>query len=376
MNRNGVWSEAVRVRDDDVESLTIEASAFGHCFRLCYGERMIGEGVNGRTMQGDGSRTAGSAAFSLPILDTAAEPLAVTELSFVGRLAHLDHGLRYLGPTLRGAFGFAFKDLVCQSDDGDCGRCPLSPACPFTTIFEGRAIDGRAILRKYPFVPQPFVLRVAAPGSWLGEPDEIRFSVRLFGGAGRWTPEVISAVQAMGWAGLGPGRVRCELIEVADRRGLIWTPREDQFLPPAAESAITREGPRDGRLRIRFHTPVHLDDETASGRRPLSPLEVILAGRRRWFLLTSLYGTPRPAEEKGERVESDEFRVVADDLQAWRIDRYSGRQKRTMPLWGVVGSMLVEGPWSKAGEWIRAIESVHLGKHVTFGFGRLSWEQA
>lgn len=337
---------------------------------------MLGESVYGNHRVGETRRESGSAAISLPLIDAPPEPLAVTELHFTGRLARRDHGLRYLGPTLRGAFGFAFKDLVCQSDQGDCGRCPLSPACPYTTIFEGRAIDGRSILRKYPFVPQPFVLRVAAPGSWVGEPDEVRFSVRLFGGAGRWTPEVIESVRAMGRAGLGPGRVRCELLEVSDGRGAIWTPREDQFLPPRAASAIERASPRDGRVRLRFHTPVHLDDETAGGRRPLSPLEVILAGRRRWFLLTSLYGTPRETSAGAGRVEADEFRVLGEDLQAWRIDRYSGRQKRTMPLWGVVGSMLVEGPWSKAGEWMQAIESVHLGKHVTFGFGRLSWEQA
>ena len=65
----------------------------------------------------------------------------------------------FLGPTLRGAFGSLLKQTVCQVTHGQCDRCLLKYVCPYTVIFEGMPPEDRSVMRKYPRVPQPFVLR-------------------------------------------------------------------------------------------------------------------------------------------------------------------------------------------------------------------------
>ena len=105
----------------------------------------------------------------------------------------------------------------------------------------------------------------------------------------------------------------------------------------------------------------------------MTGLEITLAGRRRWHLLSSLHGTS--GGERPDRLEANAFQVTSEDLKPWSINRFSGRQRRSVPLFGVTGSIDIEGPWSQAGEWTQYIHLIHLGKHASFGFGRTNWKQ-
>ena len=53
------------------------------------------------------------------------------ELTFAATLMGQRSALPpFLGPTLRGIFGYLLKDVVCQISHGRCEACLLRTACP------------------------------------------------------------------------------------------------------------------------------------------------------------------------------------------------------------------------------------------------------
>jgi hypothetical protein len=101
----------------------------------------------------------------------------------------------------------------------------------------------------------------------------------------------------------------------------------------------------------------------------------VLAGRRRFQIMDYFYGSRgKPAEQPYEHLEAEEFAVIASRLRPWQFQRYSGRQHRRMTLDGLVGDIVIRGPWARSGHWLSAAPLLHLGKATSFGFGRVTWE--
>lgn len=294
-------------------------------------------------------------------------------LHFSARLASADHGLRYLGPTLRGVFGHVLKSTVCVTPHGVCGNCHVRSACPYARIFEGAAPAGRAVMRRYDAVPQPFVLLVAEPGRWEGRADELCWGIRMFGDATDLAPYLIEAFLRSGEEGVGRHRVRFSVERITSDSGeVVYREGADRIDVPASVPLPARELPVDRcTLRWQFVSPVHIRSGGGLAATPTG-LDMVLAGRRRWHVISSLHGQAFAREEV--HLDAGEFRTRAVGLHPWCIRRYSGRQGRKVLLSGVVGQIEIEGPWHLAGDWLRTVEWLHLGKYASFGFGRVQWE--
>src|SRR5438132_12334523 len=63
----------------------------------------------------------------------------------------------YLGSTLRGAFGRAFRALACPSRIGE--QCPIPSQCPYHLVFELSPPPGSDALRTHEEIPRPFVIK-------------------------------------------------------------------------------------------------------------------------------------------------------------------------------------------------------------------------
>lgn len=303
--------------------------------------------------------------------------LSAVHLRFEARLASPDHGLRYLGPTLRGAFGKALKSTVCQQRHGECARCLLLQACPYPAIFEGRPQAGQRSWTA-PAAPQPFVLTVAPPFTWDGDSSTLRWGLTLLGFAAAWSPYVVEAFMRIGKHGIGKTGTQYALERVTN--GVtgedLCKQGEDTMRPPAASPLVLREPPTDGVVRWRLHTPLHIR-ESSTELHSVDGLALIQAGRRRWRLLESFYGNPPDpicAQPNPALPKADAFVTREIALRAWDIERYSGRQQRRVTLAGLIGEAVIEGPWSAVGPWIRSVEQINLGKYASFGFGRVTWE--
>jgi hypothetical protein len=62
----------------------------------------------------------------------------------------------YLGSTLRGAFGHAFRALCCPARADE--SCPIPESCPYHVVFETAPPPGSEALRGHDDVPRPFVI--------------------------------------------------------------------------------------------------------------------------------------------------------------------------------------------------------------------------
>src|ERR1039458_1415026 len=61
--------------------------------------------------------------------------------------------------TLRGAFGMAFRRLVCIPQCREARLCPLGKTCPYRIIFEPSPPPGADRLSKNQDIPRPFIFR-------------------------------------------------------------------------------------------------------------------------------------------------------------------------------------------------------------------------
>src|ERR1017187_9235070 len=62
--------------------------------------------------------------------------------------------------TLRGAFGMAFRRLVCIPQCREARLCPLGKTCPYRIIFEPSPPPGADRLSKNQDIPRPFIFRL------------------------------------------------------------------------------------------------------------------------------------------------------------------------------------------------------------------------
>lgn len=275
--------------------------------------------------------------------------LTYSELRFSCRLATPHHGLRYIGSTLRGALGPEFEDGVRQA-----AGLPKE---------NGQGTS----------MPQPFTLVVAPPSQWDGGPDEVRFGIRLFGPATAAAAHLVEAVHAMGDRGLGGRRIRARLESVTDGNHgpVLWQPGDGNLAAPTIRPVLAEQHPAlaAGPIRWNFHTPLSLRQVEAIA---VKGIHLTLAGRRRWRLMNQLYG------DGGELppdpwLDSNAFRTVSSDLDWWEVGRQPGRIDTMGRQSGVLGTMVIDGPWDLAGDWTRAADIIQLGKYTSSGFGRVSW---
>jgi hypothetical protein len=111
----------------------------------------------------------------------------------------------YLGSTLRGAFGRAFRQLCCPARDGD--PCPIPASCPYHLVFETLPPPGADALSTHEEIPRPFVI-APPPASAPDYPAEtaVVFDLTLVGRArgssfrtssspcARWTASAVAGV--------------------------------------------------------------------------------------------------------------------------------------------------------------------------------------
>lgn len=229
-------------------------------------------------------------------------------------------------------------------------------------------------MRKYPTVPQPFVLVVPSLYSELPS-QQLTWSIRLFGPACRYWPYLVFAYQRIGEEGLGKNRVRYTLDQVSDAFSgqVIWGSGTSAVREPGRRAVETTTPLPSAHCVLRwvFHTPLKL---RLAGKN-LSGLDLVLAGRRRYEIMEYFYGSGANSGRHDEpRFAEGDFTTREVSLKRWNLRRFSGRQKQLVEFYGLVGEMTIEGPWGLCGEWLHAIPILHLGKATSFGFGQVSWE--
>jgi hypothetical protein len=288
----------------------------------------------------------------------------------------------YLGSTLRGAFGHAFRAVACPAPPGM--DCSIPAQCPYHLVFETSPPPGSEALRTHEEIPRPFVISPAnsandAQGNrqTFRPGDEVSFELVLIGRAQEFFPYFVVALREVDRMGRARRAVELRRIDALGGRDadskVVYDATEN--LVHGAAPAITIEDcglmplPQD-QLTIDFLTQTRLKHDGRFVRRP----EFQIVFRRLLGRLSSLsrFHCDAPLEvDFRELIDNTaSIRLTQDSTQWTRWERYSSRQERRMQWEGIVGRGTYEGDFSAYWKFLSFGQFVHVGHGATFGLGK------
>lgn len=287
----------------------------------------------------------------------------------------------------RGAFGAVFRSLVCHDLALDCEACPLRAACPFPRVFAPSIPSGRPVIARLRDPPRPFVLADPHPEAPSLAPDTpIALGLALVGSSVLELPYFVVALRRLGDDGIGRARTRFRVedvrcVDAAGIGGAVVYERGSDVVRPARLPLWAGDLARPGdgaakRVQVRFVTPTDLrggaDDVT---RAPPFGVLVRRARDRAGALATFFGQGPIADDPRAIGALADTVREVASEIARAETFRRSTRTGERHSVGGIVGTAVYEG--EAIGEvmpWLRLAEALGVGKHATFGNGRIGVE--
>lgn len=292
------------------------------------------------------------------------------------------------GSAIRGALVGALWERFCANKAAPaCAVCPLVRACPVAALVAPLREEGAAGGEQR---PRPYVIQPPAGPRRYAPGDALTFRLVLFGPAAELFPYVVMAAQGLEQAGLGR-----RLATHGGRRGALRLARiaalnpltgahqplyerdhpqvQAPGLPLTADAvaACAATLPTD-RLTLTFLTPLRLID---GGRlvHAFAPRPFIQRLHERLDQLTLAYGDGAPRlgpEELQARLALAEAVWVAADATHWvDVTGYSSRQRRRLPMGGLVGAVTLQGSLAELREPLVWGSLIHVGKNAVKGAG-------
>lgn len=286
---------------------------------------------------------------------------------------------RFSGTTLRGAFGIILKRTVCiHSHLRECQDCLVRRSCIYSYLFETSLkyeqkeadIHGEDV--PHPFVQEP----PEVSGIKIFHPDDIiDFGLVLMGRGIEYLPHIVYAFEKLGEKGLGRGRGRFVLDGVAltfpETKELYQRSEGTlnlEFMPAAFNP--TEDTASVSKITLNFITPLRIKHH-GKFIDQLDFYILIVSLLRRINTLAVLHGDGELSIDWNSLLEiARQIETVSDNTHWIDYQRYSGRQKQTMQLGGLVGTMSFRGNLSPFIAYLRAGEILHVGKSTSFGFGK------
>ncbi len=287
----------------------------------------------------------------------------------------------YKGATLRGGFGYTFKRVVCAIKNKECPDCLLKEKCIYSYVFETPPPSNTKMMRKYKSAPHPFIIEPPADKRRGYKPgDEINFGLTLIGRAIDYLPYFIYTFDELGKIGIGKGKAKYTLRNVACDGKTIYDSESKTLkpfialsvlIPPFGKGGFSDSNKNNTALHLNFLTPTRI---LFDGHLTLD-LEFHILIRNLLRRLSLLYyfhcnGDPSEWDFKGLIEQAKEIKVKSKNLKWYDWERYSGRQETRMKMGGFVGDITFEGNIEPFISLIKAGEILHVGKGTGFGLGK------
>jgi len=290
----------------------------------------------------------------------------------------------YLGSTWRGILGWELKRLVCPfSKSTKCLDCLIQDNCPYHVLFEKKT-ELPGILD----APRGYVLySPLAPDS-----QDLQLEITLLGTCAGFAPAVLQALVLAQKRGLGKEHLQFRIQETVE-----FTPSGTNCLSKKQDPLTRLQGPfslsdwlrelpqqQASSYRLRLPTPLRLRRQGKYlGELDLSFMFLCLA--RRLEALSCIFSQGQPLGRK-QWLELDHFfkslqengagngknsAFVHKDLKWDDFARFSRRQKKKVPLGGLVGECWFESDMPNLQRWLKCAELVHVGKGAAMGLGKV-----
>jgi len=288
----------------------------------------------------------------------------------------------YLGSTLRGAMGKAFRSGACMTKAQNCQGCMFASQCAYAYIFETsrEQVDGEKKKVASLYIPHPFVLEpTLGDKTHYLKGDTLQFKVVLIGKGIQFLPFFIAAFGQAGIEGLGAGRHRFHLVSVEqqseEEKVSLWDGGNQMLTQPITRifsNGQTGETVND--ITLDLQTPLRIVD----GGRLSADLSFNLLMRsifRRLDILGKIHG------QGALQIPYRDYLSRADEVKMWKEEtqlnwqdweRYSNRQKCSMKMGGLCGRLSYKGDLSIFMPYLRMAQVSHVGKGTVFGLGKIA----
>jgi CRISPR-associated endoribonuclease Cas6 len=329
----------------------------------------------------------------------------------------------YKGSTFRGAFGHAFKKIVCvhpvrksrealnqgkpilKSDpavgqrgiisngvnrEKICESCLLKGKCVYSYVFETPPPSDTSRMRKYPFAPHPFIITPPLEEKrTYREGEMLCFELTLIGKSIDYLPYFIYTFDELGRMGIGKGKGRYQLEEVktvnigerskdkGQRLGTIYC-GQDKILKNTYKMITIENLQPDSlltstsasTLNLVFLTPTRLKFDGSLSPKP--EFHILFRNLLRRISLLSYFhcGEGLELDFKGLIESSRDIKVKKEKLAWYDWERYSNRQETKMKMGGFIGSIIFEGDFKEFFPFLLLGEYIHVGKGTSFGLGK------
>jgi hypothetical protein len=285
----------------------------------------------------------------------------------------------YLGSTLRGAFGHAFRAVACPAPR-ECD-CPIPTQCPYHLIFETAPPPDAKALRTHDEIPRPFVISPSTTPSdqqyrqTFRPGDEVIFELVLIGRAQEFFPYFVVALREVERIGRSRRSVELRRIDALARDtspNLIYDVTENLVRGSAPASSLDDldAPPPQDRLDIEFLTQTRLKHDGRFVRRP----DFHILFRRLLGRLSSLArfhcGAPLDTDYRGLIDTAATIQLVSNSTRWVRWARYSSRQDRRMEWEGITGRATYRGDFGPFWPYLQFGQLTHVGHGCTFGLGK------
>lgn len=304
----------------------------------------------------------------------------VAQYKFVLKALETIHLPTYKGSTLRGAFGYAFKKIVCVVREKNCSSCLLKGKCVYSYVFETPPPPDATKMRKYPYAPHPFVILppLEEKNSYRGD-ETLCFDLTLVGRSIDYLPYFIYTFEELGRIGIGKGKGKYQLEEVRCRgKTKQWETiysSKDKILQKKCSEITIKDHENnlhspDVNLRLIFLTPTRLKFDGKLS--PSLEFHILLRNLLRRISLLSYFhcGSELKIDFKGLIEQAKGIQIKRNNLSWFDWERYSNRQEAKMKMGGFVGSINFKGKFDDFIPFLVLGEYIHVGKGTSFGLGK------
>lgn len=296
------------------------------------------------------------------------------------------------GTTLRGGFGYAFKNIACCFHSRQCLECPLSTNCSYYYVFETPCPDNAAMMKLYPQAPHPFIIGFESLDKNTYEKGEsFSFNITLVGKAINYLPTFILAFNILGKNGIGKkrGKYKVSKIVIQDStreksEQIIYSPNNRLLLKPSfisefplnVLSDLQMDSNNKSKIKpeyiiLEFLTPTHI---LFNGKPTVIPEfhNLVRVMLRRLSALSYFHCgyNLNTLNHKAIIEKANKIYIQDKNLNWFKVKRYSTRQKQTHHLVGFMGQVTYSG--SNIHSFLPLLNlfsDLHIGKHTTFGQG-------
>lgn len=293
----------------------------------------------------------------------------------------------YQGSAWRGILGWELQKLICPFErQTQCEACIIQGSCPYFLLLEKKSqVSGL----------------FEAPKGYVLYPDQdhtgLRLDVTLFGTCADFVPALVEALKRAQKRGLGRERIPFAiqgLFQVLPDGGLhrleAKSSLQDALHEPFPLSELLSDSQEPiSSLGMDLVTPLRLRRQGKYVNR-FDPVFYLEALARRLEALTCLFAGGKPlGREKWETLRSwfeNELESMnpaksSHGGNTWTADlkwrdyaRFSSRQKRKVPMGGLVGRVGFSNPSPELVQWLKVAELVHVGKGAVMGLGKMCLE--